>query len=84
MPAWVKHAHNYSSEAADRATRAIAGALDALDALASVAQLVLLPMHPSLGEELAASNAIQAHMREPTALRVTLPQLRGHQSLRLS
>jgi polysaccharide pyruvyl transferase WcaK-like protein len=74
MPAWVKHSHNYSSEAADRANRAIAGALDAL---ASVAQLVLLPMHPSLGEDVAASKAIQAHMRDPTALRVTLPQLRA-------
>lgn len=74
MPAWVKHAHNYSSEAADQANCAIAGALDVL---ASVAQLVLLPMHPSLGEDLAASKAIQARMHDPTALRVTLPQLRA-------
>ena len=74
MPGWVKHSHNYSSEAADRANRAIAGVLDAL---ASVAQLVLLPMHPRLDEDVAASKAIQAHMRDPTALHVRLPQLRA-------
>jgi polysaccharide pyruvyl transferase WcaK-like protein len=73
MPDWVKSAHGYSPHAVDRVNRAIAGALDAL---AAEAQLVVLPMHPSHDEDLAAAQAIKAHMRQPQSLCCTLPPLR--------
>lgn len=74
MPNWVKDSHGYSKEAVDRANRALAYTLDAL---ASVAQLVVLPMHPSREEDMAAAATIKASMRDPTALRSNLPQLRA-------
>ena len=73
MPDWVKVSHEYSKEAVDRASCSLASTLDVL---ASVAQLVVLPMHASINEDIAAATAIKVNMSNPGALRVNLPQLR--------
>jgi polysaccharide pyruvyl transferase WcaK-like protein len=80
MPDWVKVSHGYSTAAVDKANGAIGQALDRLSA---EAQLVLLPMHPSLEDDMSAAIAIKTRMRDPAALRTDLPQLRAPELLTL-
>ncbi|MGB7931650.1 MAG: polysaccharide pyruvyl transferase family protein [Gammaproteobacteria bacterium] len=80
MPDWVKASHGYSPDAVEWANDALACALDAL---AAEAQLVVLPMHASHDEDLAAAQAIRARMRTPHSLCSSLPRLRTPQLMAL-
>jgi polysaccharide pyruvyl transferase WcaK-like protein len=78
MPEWVKVSHGYSQNAVDRANESLARALDTL---ATEAQLVVLPMHATRDEDMAAAAAIKARMRNPQTLCCNLPPLRALQLL---
>ena len=66
-PTWVKRGHDFSDARVDNANDVMARALDALS---QHAQLIIIPMHPSLDEDLETADALRARLSDPSRLKV--------------
>jgi polysaccharide pyruvyl transferase WcaK-like protein len=67
IPRWVKRSHFYDDEILRRSNEAMA-AMTAL--LERKAQLLILPMHPTLEEDMEMARALRKRMETPSRLKV--------------
>ena len=67
LPAWIKRSHGYTDQVVKNAYEVIGRTIDDLS---QFAQLVLIPMHPTLHDDLMVTETIRQSMNTPNNLRV--------------